>query len=337
MYAARPSILALTGLSKFSDKYFTQTVLPDYLQANPAETADWDVVYDARGHLLEPHTGEQVALGTIAVRDYLGQRPRRHSRPALQDGMLYPTTGPQHRYRTVLFVEKEGFDELFAAVQLAERYDIAIMSTKGMSVVAARALLDKIAPLVDRIFVLHDFDISGFSIFGTLGSDSRRYTFTNDVADKMIDIGLRLDTVEALGLDSETVKVKLESRPSRRETLYEHSATAEEIEFLAPDEGECRRVELNAMTSRQLVDLVEAAFAAHGVEKVIPDDDVLEQHARHRFRIMLTNESLIKKAKKIEKQAATRPLPADLAEQVRTLLEAEPALSWDQALVRLIG
>ena len=46
---------------------------------------------------------------------------------------------------------------MFEAVQLAERYNLAIVSTKGMSVVAARNLLDKFAKLVDHVFVLHDF------------------------------------------------------------------------------------------------------------------------------------------------------------------------------------
>src|SRR6516165_12819564 len=93
-------------------------------------------------------------------------------------------------------------------VRLAERYDLAIMSTKGMSVVAARALLDNIAELVDHVFVLHDFDVSGFSIFGTLGTDSRRYTFESDLSDVIHDIGLRLGDAQAMGLEAETVEVK---------------------------------------------------------------------------------------------------------------------------------
>ena len=36
-----------------------------------------------------------------------------------------------------------------------------------------------------------------------------------------------------------------------------------------------RRVELNALSTAQLVELVETAFAEHGVEKVIPDADDL--------------------------------------------------------------
>jgi len=98
-----------------------------------------------------------------------------------------------------LFVEKEGFDELFEAVQLRERYDIGIMSTKGMPVTASRKLIDQLAPMVDHIFVLRDFDLSGFSIFGTLDTNSRRYTFEHDLSDKFIDIGLRLEHVEARG------------------------------------------------------------------------------------------------------------------------------------------
>jgi hypothetical protein len=63
MYAARPSILELTGRDALDDKYFTQTLLPDYLEEHPSETAGWDVVFDARGHFVEPHTTRSVPLG----------------------------------------------------------------------------------------------------------------------------------------------------------------------------------------------------------------------------------------------------------------------------------
>jgi DNA topoisomerase VI subunit A len=52
------------------------------------------------------------------------------------------------------------------------------MSNKGLSMVAARKLIDRLAQRgVEKIFVLHDFDITGFNIFGTLRTDSRRYKF----------------------------------------------------------------------------------------------------------------------------------------------------------------
>jgi hypothetical protein len=334
MYAARGKILELTGREKFDDKYFTQQVLPAYLQDYPEETANWDVVYDARGHLTEPHTGCSVPLGTVPVREYLGQRPNKPQRPRLYANGLYPTSGPQDRYRNVLFVEKEGFDELFEAVGLAERYDLAIMSTKGMSVVAARQLLDELAENVDKILVLHDFDVSGFSIAGTLGTDSRRYTFERDLSEVIVDIGLRLEDVTGYSLESETVEVP--NRAARRATLRRHGATHNEVEFLAPYDGDCRRVEFNAMTSRDLVDFVEMSLRINDVEKVIPDAEVLVSHARHRLETKLSDALLAQHAEAIAAEAAATELPADLAAKVAALLKDEPALSWDQALARLV-
>ena len=34
-------------------------------------TRDWDVVFGARGHIKEPHTGYSFGLGTVEVRQYL--------------------------------------------------------------------------------------------------------------------------------------------------------------------------------------------------------------------------------------------------------------------------
>jgi hypothetical protein len=337
MYAARGEILRLTGLKKFSDTYFTQVLLPDYIQDNPEETDGWDVVYDARGNITEPHTGRRIALGTIQVRQYLGDRPRLGPAARIEADALYPTRGPRNRYRNVLFVEKEGFDELFEAVQLAERFDLAIMSTKGMSVVAARALLDRLADEVDHILVLHDLDVSGFSIVGTLGTDSRRYTFENDMSERIIDIGLRLEDVEAMGLEPEVVEPK-GSRQSRRETLEDHGATDEEIEFLAPeDEDEdCRRVELNAMTSRQLVDFVEAKLHEHDVDKVMPDGETLERHARRLIEARLTEVAIAGLRDDIAKTVAAVEFPEGLWERVDELLIEQPELPWDAALAEVL-
>jgi hypothetical protein len=59
-----------------------------------------------------------------------------------------------------------------------------------MSVTAARRLIDSLSGRVDRILVLHDFDIAGFSIFGTLGTSNRRYRFDTKKL-PIFDIGLR--------------------------------------------------------------------------------------------------------------------------------------------------
>jgi hypothetical protein len=335
MYAARGEILRLTGRKKFDDKRFTQELLPDYINGNPEETADWDVIYDARGNLIEPHTRRRVPLGTLQVRQYLGDRPAFGPATKVEADAFYPTSGPKNRYRNILFVEKEGFDELFEAVQLAERYDTAVMSTKGMSVVAARELLDRLADDVDNVFVMHDLDVSGFSIAGTLGTNSRRYTFENEVP--IVELGLRLEDVEAMGLEAEAVKV--DNAAARRETLELHGATEAEIEFLAEpdDDGMCRRVELNAMTSRQLVNFVEAKLDEYGVKKVVPESGALTQHARRLVEQTLTRAVLQRLAGDIARHAAEAELPENLEEAVRQLLVQRSELSWDQALAQLIG
>jgi hypothetical protein len=65
MYAARPYILERTRLTTFSDHYFTQTLLPAYLEEHSEETESWDVVFDARGSGTEPHTRYKIPFTLI--------------------------------------------------------------------------------------------------------------------------------------------------------------------------------------------------------------------------------------------------------------------------------
>ena len=92
------------------------------------------------------------------------------------------TFRPVGRYRAALFIEKEGFRPILERAQIAERFDIALMSTKGMSVTASRQLIDGLAAMGVRVFVLRDFDITGFSIQKTFTGDGRRHTFKNKLA-----------------------------------------------------------------------------------------------------------------------------------------------------------
>src|SRR5215471_7384417 len=109
MYAARRLIQDRTDKPR-DDKYFTQTLLPDYCNEHPE--LDWDVVYDARGHFREPHTGRSIELGTLNVRGYIAQIHK----PIFCDGGFSPpsieTFGPDGRFGAILFVEKEGFDAI---------------------------------------------------------------------------------------------------------------------------------------------------------------------------------------------------------------------------------
>ena len=66
-YVARPLIEERTG-KPLDYKYFSQTLLPNYVSEHAAECVDWDVAYDDRGHFMEPHTERVIGLGTLNVR-----------------------------------------------------------------------------------------------------------------------------------------------------------------------------------------------------------------------------------------------------------------------------
>jgi hypothetical protein len=343
MYAARPEILKRTGRDKLSDKYFTKTLLPEYLMDHPEKTKKWDVVYDARGHHTEPHTEIEIGLGTLAVRKYL-QSISGHTADGTIlkfGGKFYPTMGPKNRYGAILFVEKEGFMPLFEKVRLAERYDLAIMSTKGMSVTAARQLIDTLCGGEEAIplLVLRDFDKAGFSIAGTLQRDTERYRFTNKV--KVFDLGIRLIDVQEYNLVSEGCDLG-KSDPTPNLTL--NGATQEEINFLYSDKkpdvyknGEQKylyygqRVELNAFSSNDLIEWIEAKLKEHGIEKVVPDNQTLTEAYRRAALACVLNrhvESVIDKAK----ADVAKLIPTQLAQKVGKFLEQNPAMPWDCAI-----
>jgi hypothetical protein len=276
MYAARPLIETLTG-KPLDDKYFTQTLLPDYVEEYGL-ALDWDIVFDARGHYTEPHDGAVVNLGTIGVRKFLEQiRPAEFQAAKVQAARV-DTCGPHGNFGAVLFVEKEGFQALFERVQVAEHHDIAIMSTKGVSVTAARLLVDRMCWEHDiPLLVLHDFDVAGFTILDTLRRDTRRYQFTNKL--KVISLGLRLDDVNEMGLQAETAASSRSEPETILARLKAAGATTDECEFLLH-----QRVELNAMTSEQFIGFIKRKLAENGIEKIVPGREELDKTYQPKIR-----------------------------------------------------
>ncbi len=197
-----------------------------------------------------------------------------------------------------------------------------------MSTTASRLLLDRLAPQIDKVLALHDFDVSGFSIFGTLASDGRRYTFENDLA--VFDLGLRLADVVDMRLQWEPVDTPGDWS-KRVSTLMAHGATHAEARFLAK-----RRVELNAMPADVFVNFLERKLARHGVRKVVPDRHTLECQARRVVEQELTKAVLAENRARIRTEAAAAALPADLDARVRNLLDRCPELPWDAAVAAVV-
>lgn len=332
MYAARRLAQVYIGDRWFKhDKTFTQQILPDWANEH-AETANkYDVVYDDRGRFTEPHRGESIGVGTISVRKYIG---RHHG---TMRGCHSDNFRPGFSYGAVLFIEKEGFQHILTESGIADRYDIALLSTKGFTVTAARMLAEDMTRRGVKIFVLHDFDKAGLGIEHTFKSSNRRWTF--DESPDIVDIGVRLADVENLGLEGESVTYTEESDP--RDYLRKIGATKRECNYLVSGhdyntgQWKGQRVEINALSARQFVDFIEEKLQAHGVKKVMAGKDVLSLDYKHRYRSELINLRLEEYQHHIEREFANfdTDVPEDLHERVSKLcVTGKSTSTWDHAL-----
>jgi len=328
MYAARPKIaqLADRDIGAGFDKYFTQSLLPDYI-AEVRPTWASKVVFDARGHFVEPHTNRGLGLGTLEVRNYLA-KVRGHRVNGVKFDICeerYPTRGPKNRFGAILFLEKEGFAPLLQEARLAARYDLAIMSTKGMSVTASRELVEELCATHGiPLLVLHDFDISGFTIFGTLRSSTRRFTYRRRF--QVIDLGLRLADIR--GLEREAVYVSSPSKAA--DTLRQHGASDQEIRILTSGE----RVELNALASDELVALIERKLAEHGISKVIPDDETLAHAYRRMRRQAVIQNKIDELVEDLDEDEGK--VPARLRPRIKKAIKLDPNRSWDEVVREIV-
>jgi hypothetical protein len=318
-YVARPLVQELTE-RPLKYTYFSQTLLPNCINEHRVA---WNVVWDDRGHFIEPHTGRVIGLGTLNVRNYLSKIGQLHLMPGDFAAAWVRTYGPHGCFGALLYIEKEGFLPLLQRVRLAQRYDLGIMSSKGMSVTAARQLAEALAGLWGvPLYVLHDFDSAGVIIRDTLQNNTRCYSYQRPPT--VIDLGLHYGDIN--GLTPEDYESNISD-----ERLAQAGLDPAAIAFLRD-----QRVELNAMTSRQLVDFVERKLQQHGVRKVIPNLKTLAKTYQMFAASGRLSEAFEAARKKLEAETAPPiEVPNDLQTKVAQLLQQRPDITWHRA-VRLI-
>lgn len=341
MYAARPRMLEITGQSSFADSYFTQDLLPHFLQANPELTAHWKVAYDKRGSVIQPHTGQAVGLGTVEI-DRLTNHATLKPMSKLSS-FRYSNAAPERRFSGVLFVEKEGFNQAIEESGLLERYDIALASTKGNSVVALRVLIDEMVSRNPdfKVFTMTDFDISGTSIKTTLTKDNElRYVFKNDI--QTIPICVTWDQAKALDERGLSEPVSF-AKPKGKTDAEAEEASLAKFQFLVGQNGldpeaarfliyTQRRVEINAMTTGEILELIDDAFKIHA-QKVLPD----QHHLEGAWKEQLLSAHLEKIEAQLRDKLTLQKMPENLMAQVEEILEEDPMKSWDQAVREVAG
>lgn len=116
--------------------------------------------------------------------------------------------------------------------------------------------------------------------------------------------------------------------------LEENGATGEECAVLCSQvnyrvcKGE--RVELNAMTSDQLIVWLERKLLMHGVKKLIPNSEALA--AAYRRAVFL--QRLEEEIKSLQDEVAEDPVdvPKGLERKIRKALKDAPELPWDEVV-----
>jgi hypothetical protein len=319
--------------------YFAQNLLRQYMNTHP-ETESWKVTADPRGTLILPNTAKPVHIpvGTLHIEGHLRDAFRQINPYDFDDvhaDVPWPSLAPGLRYRGVLYIEKEGFDPMLREAKIAERFNIAILSCKGQSVVAARRFVDFVCAVNGGVplGVVHDFDKSGFEIAARLTTVSEwaeennrvAYEFQNEI--DVTDLGLRLEDVRRYGLEARAERVHFKGQ-----FAYDSLASPEEQAFLRSG----RRVELNAFSAPDFIAWLEEKLAFWlGKEPFIPDDDqVLELAFRRALAVARVNKAIRKAVPEATDQAKKATVPDDFRAKLREEIR-ESKQPWDQAMYDL--
>lgn len=314
-YHVRPLVQEYNSRKQLKPSYFEQQLLPEYQQKHGAIPG---LYYEPRGTLYEPHSGVSIPLGTREVADY---------------------RFPSWLYDKILYVEKQGLWPVFKHAKLAEKFDMAIVAGEGYATEACRVLFDGAEKgRRFRLAVLHDGDPYGYNIARTLREETARMP---GYSVEVIDIGLRLADALDMGLEVETFTRK-KALPKELAPLLTDLEQEYFVGRRTSDGYICRRVELNAMTSPQLITYTEKQLRAAGIRgKVIPDDASLLELARKIYHGVAKDElsaaldQLLDRDHLLNELADSRTAKAKLASARRWIVAAirnDPTTSWKSAL-----
>jgi hypothetical protein len=269
---------------------------------------------DPRGTFYVPHGGGSFPLGTLQVEEF-----RR----------------PAWRFNKVLFIEKEGFFEALKAERWPERYDCALMTSKGQPTRAARDVIDLIGKTDEpvTVFCLHDSDAAGTVIYQTLQEETAARPRRNV---EIIDLGLNPEEAVAL---AERGEVEIEH----------HSNAMEPARHVEPRWAEwlqTHRVELNAFTTPQFIAWLDGKMAEQA-GKLIPPAAVMARRFDEGLRATLEErivaeileradvDGLVDRAMESRAEEIDAAV-AEITDEVTAALEQEPLHPWTAPVGELV-
>lgn len=239
----------LSGIEEKKRTYadFTQEILTEWIDDNP-EYED-KVNFSDRGNFYVD--GSQNGLGTANVRSFINTIGTSKNTFDCYGGInsnihIEPDFDLIYKYDKVLYIEKTGFDAIFKAEKIGEKYNMIIVSGQGFSTRAAKTLLYEFQQMGMKLYCLHDLDISGIYILDSFGSPNKKFKQIIH----MENLGVTLEDVEKYNIKPEMIDIKKEDRNKLK------SLSGDYQNFF--DAGTSyRRVELNAFTTAQILEILD--------------------------------------------------------------------------------
>ena len=200
--------------------------------------------------------GSQNGLGTANVRSFINTIGTSQNIFKCYGGIssnihIEPDFDLIYKYDKVLYIEKTGFDAIFKAEKVGEKYNMIIVSGQGFSTRAAKTLLYKFQQMGLKLYCLHDLDISGIYILDSFGTPNKKFKECIN----MENLGVTLEDVEKYHIEPEKVDIKQEDKKKLKNLSYEYRKFFDAGTFY-------RRVELNAFTTAQILEILENKLSA---------------------------------------------------------------------------
>lgn len=305
-YAVRPFVLEELG--KEPEYGYFASVITEY----EAEYGDIPLMYrDDRGTLYHPHLGEDIPIGTIAVENY--ERP--------------PWT-----FNKVLYIEKEGFFNILKDKKIPEKYDMALLTSKGYASRAVKDLLDTMGEDAEEeitFFCIHDADAAGTKIYDTLQNETRARPGRKV---KIINLGLDPEEAIEMGLEIEEIERNDRGKP-----------VADYVGIAWGEWLQSHRVELNAMPTPVFLEWIERKISLYDRGKVLPPENIIESsldfHVGEKLGSVIRDRLLQEQGYERKVGQAFEKVRhsyegkiGDIRLTVKNMLAEEPAEAWSRVI-----
>lgn len=226
---------------------FTQTVLTEWINKHP-EYED-KINFANRGVF---YIGDkQDGLGTANVRNFINNIDKASNTFNCYGGVsdnvyIDDNFNVEYKYDKVLYIEKTGFDDIFKAEKIGEKYHMIIVSGQGFATRAAKTILYALQNKGLKLYCMHDLDISGVNIFKSFQTTNDKFEHPIDIE----DLGITIEDVYRYNIQPEQV----EKGKSDRDKLLSMS---DEYRSFFDGVTHYNRVELNAFTTKQILEIMD--------------------------------------------------------------------------------